>query len=248
MDIVWRSKLPFMRIKLLLLIPIFILFYINGFSQTNTNPQNNNLEFSTGFNSGSLKNLEFAPVSRYDYDGLFYRLNYERKSRNENWFEIQADYLNTELKSDAIPQLNTDYSKIGLGFSYLKQIFSKGSFSTHIGLQSQTTASLYRDNYYLVDQEFGIAGRFTYQLNEKQHLTSKLTIPLVLIRLRGDYGLDAYLVNRYQSALWNLEYGYSISNNFGIRLSYDFKYNRLQIPNAFREVQHQVNLGINYKF
>lgn len=248
MDIVWRAKLSSMKIKLPLLISIFILSYTNGFSQTNTNPKNNNLEFSTGFNSGSLKNLEFAPVSRYDYDGLFYSLNYERKSRNENLFEIQVDYLTTELKSDAIPQLNTDYSKIGLGFSYLKQIFDKDAFSIHIGLQSQTTASLYRDNYYLVDQEFGIASRFTYQLNKKQYLTSKLTIPLVLMRLRGDFGLDAYLVNRYQGALWNLEYGYSISNNFGLRLSYDFKYNRLQIPNAFRELQHQFNLGINYKF
>ncbi|SNY94889.1 hypothetical protein [Flagellimonas pacifica] len=237
-----------MRIKLLLLISIFTLLYTNGFSQTNTDPQNNSLELSTGFNSGSLKNLEFAPVSRYDYNGLFYSLNYERKTRNENLFEIRADYLATELESDAIPQLNTDYSKIGLGFSYLKQIFDKNAFSIHLGLQSQTTASLYRDNYYLVDQEFGVASRFTYQLNRKQHLASKLTVPLVLIRLRGDVGLDGYLLNRYQSALWNLEYGYSISNNFGLRLSYDFKYNRLQIPNAFRELQHQVNLGINYKF
>ncbi|WP_190810233.1 hypothetical protein [Flagellimonas sp. S3867] len=237
-----------MKIKLLHLIPIFILFYTKGFSQKDANPKNNNVEFSTGFNSGSLKNLEFAPVSRYDYNGLFYRLNYERKSRNENLFEIQVDYLTTELKSAAIPQLNTDYSKIGLGLSYLKQIFNKGFFSTHIGLQSQTTASLYRDNYYLVDQELGIATRFTYQLSKKQYLTSKLTIPLVILRLRGDFGLDAYLLNRYQSALWNLEYGYSISNNFGLRLSYDFKYNRLQIPNAFRELQHQVNVGINFKF
>ncbi len=237
-----------MKIKRLLFISSFILFYANGFSQSETEPKNNSIEFSTGYTSGALKNLEFAPVSRYDYHGLSYGLKYERTSKNQNLFEIQLDYLNTELKTDAIPQLNSNYSKIGLGFSYLKQIYNKEAFTIHFGLQSQTTGSLYRGNYYIVDQEFGIAGRFTYRLNQRQYLTSKLSIPLVLMRLRGDFGLDAYTLNRYQSAVWNLEYGYTLSNHFDVNLSYDFKYNRLQIPNAFGELQHQINLGINYKF
>lgn len=239
-----------MKIKLLFLISLFALYYTTGFSQTETNIQKNKLEFSTGINSGSLKNLQFAPVSRYDYNGLVYKLKYERTSKNENLFEIQLDYLNSELKSDKIPELNTDYSKIGLSFSYLKQIYSKGAFSIHLGLQSQTTASLYRNsnNYYLADQEFGIASRFTYQLNDKQTLTSKIAIPLVLFRLTGDIDFNSYSLNRHQSVLWNLEYGHSLSNNLDLKLNYDFKYQRLQIPNTFRELQHQISLGINYKF
>jgi hypothetical protein len=238
-----------MKIKLLFLILIFSLSYTTGFSQTETNTKKNKLKFSTGFNSGSLKNLEFAPVSRYDYNGLVYKLNYERTSKNKNLFEIQLDYLNSELKTDLIPILNADYSKTGLGFSYLKRLYNKNAFSMYLGLQSQTNISFYfNSNYYVVEQEFGIASRFTYQLNKKQYLTSKITIPVALLRVTKNSDFNSYSLNRYQSALWNLEYGYSLSNSFDIKLNYDFKYNRLQIPNAFRELQHQINLGVNYKF
>ena len=239
-----------MKIRLLFQILIFTFFCANGFSQTEKSIIKNSLEFSTGYNSGFLKNLQFAPVSRYDYNDLNYKLSYERISENQNLFKVQLDYLNTELKSEAIPQLNSDYIKVGLGFSYLKLVYNKDAFSIHLGLQSQTTGSFYEkgENYYIADQEFGIASRFTYQLNDKQFLTSKLTIPFVLFRLTGDFGFDTYSLNRYQSASWNLEYSYSIYENVDLTLRYDLKYNRLQIPNAFRELQHQINLGINYKF
>lgn len=238
-----------MKTKLFFLISTLTLSYTVGFSQTATKIDKNKLEFSTGYNSGSLVNLEFAPVSRYDYDGLIYKLDYERTTKKENLFEIQLDYLNSELKTDLIPTLNTDYSKIGLGFSYLKQVYNKKSFSIHLGLQSQTSISLYSNStYYVAYQELGIASRFAYQLSEKQYLSSKLTIPVALLRVTENSDFNTYSLNRYHSALWNLEYGYSLSKHFDIKLNYDFKYNRLQIPNAFRELQHQLNLGINYKF
>ena len=209
----------------------------------------NKLQFTTGFNSGSLKNLEFAPLSRYNYSGLVYKLNYERTTKNKNLFEIQIDYLNSELKTDLIPALNVDYSKTGLGFSYLKQVYNKNSFSIHLGLQSQTTLSLYfNSNYYVAEQEFGIASRFTYKLNKKQYISSKITIPFALIRGTENSSFTTYSLNKYQSALWKLEYGYALSSNFDIKLNYDFKYNRLHISKAFRELQHQINLGISYKF
>lgn len=238
-----------MKIKLLFLISIFAFSYTTGFAQTETKVKKNKLEFSSGFNSGSLKNLEFAPVSRYDYNGLIYKLGYEHTSKNQNLFNIQLDYLSSELKTDLIPILNSDYSKTRLGFSYLKQVYNKNALSIHLGLQSQTNVSLYfNSNYYIAKQEFGIASRFTYQLNKKQSLTSKITIPVAILRVTKNSGFNTYSLNHYQSVLWNLEYGYSLSNNFDIKLNYDFKYDRLQIPNAFRELQHQLNLGINFKF
>ncbi|PIA79596.1 hypothetical protein BFR04_01765 [Gaetbulibacter sp. 4G1] len=238
-----------MKIKLLFLILIFSLSYITGYTQTESNTKKNKLEFSTGYIVGALKNLEFAPIARYNYNGLIYKLNYERISKNQNLFEIQLDYLNSELKTDFIPTLNAGYSKTGLGFSYLKQIYYKNAFSIHLGLQAQTNVSVYSNsNYYAAEQEFGIASRFTYQLNKKQYLTSKIIIPIALLRVTESSGFSTYSLNRYQSALWVLEYGYTFSNNFDLKLNYDFKYNRLQIPNIFRELQHQINLGINYKF
>lgn len=237
-----------MNIKLLIVISVSLLFLSLGHAQTTKNK--NLLEFSIGYNSGSLKNLELAPVARYDYNGILYKLNYERISKRQNIFEVEIDFLEkTALKTNKLSNFNTDILKAGLDFSYLKQLYNKNNFSIHLGLQSRTNISFFYDNsdYSDFHQEFGIASRFKYQLNEIQYLTSKITIPFVLGRV-SKTNTNFFSFNRYQSILWNLKYGYKISEHFDVRATYDFSYNRLQIPSAYREVQHQINIGINYKF
>lgn len=54
-----------MKIKLPLLITTSILFFIVGHTQTG---KKNKLEFSTGFNSCALKNLEVVSLAHYDYN------------------------------------------------------------------------------------------------------------------------------------------------------------------------------------
>jgi len=233
-----------------LIILFFALSYTTGLAQTQTNTKKNNLEFSIGYNSGSLKNLELAPVARYDYNGLVYKLNYERTSKNQNIFEVEIDFLGkTALKTHRLSNFNTKILKAGLDFSYLKQLYNKNDLSIHLGLQSRTNISFFfnKSDYIDFHQEFGIASRFKYQLNEKQYLTSKITIPFVLGRVTNG-NANIFSFNRYQSILWNLKYGYKISENFDVKATYDFSYNRLQVPSAYRELQHQINIGINYKF
>jgi hypothetical protein len=237
-----------MKIKLLFLLLILALSYTTGFSQIKTNTKKNNLEFSTGFNSGSLKNLVFAPISRYDYDGLYYQLKYARTSKKENLFDAQLEYLNSELKSELIPILNADYSKIVLNFSYLKRVYNKNKFAIEIGLQSQTNVSSYLQWWaFDFQQKLGIAGRFSLQVAEKQSLSSKLTLPFIMWRT-STFEENFYSFNSYQSVLWNTEYKYALSNHFDVKANYNFNYDRLQISNAYRELQHQINFGINYKF
>lgn len=216
--------------------------------QSQTTEKKNQLEFSVGNNFGFLKNLEFAPVAMYEYEGLVYKLNYTRTSKNENLFEVKLDYLSAELKTDRLSNLNTDYSNVGLGFSYLKDIYSKDKFTIYVGLQSQTnTCTFNNDDYYTLHQEFGVAGKLKYQINEKQYLSSKLTLPLFLLRVTNAEG-KFYTIDNYQSVLWDLNYGYKLSNHFDVKATYNFNYARLQVPSAYRELQHQLNLGINYKF
>lgn len=235
-----------MKTKLRLLVLFSIFYSTIGIAQEDNTK--NKIEFSIGHTFGHLKNLEFAPVSRYTYNGFVYKLIYKRMSKHQNLFEVTIDYLSSDLKTNVSPNLETDYSKMGVDFLYLKQVYNKSELSIHLGLQSQTNVSLYfHSEYFVMHQEFGLASRFSYQLDEKQHLTSKLTIPIVLIRITNSDG-KFHSLNRYQSVLWNLEYGYSLSKHFDAKISYDFDFDRLQIPNAFRELQHQFNLGINYKF
>lgn len=236
-----------MKIKLLFIISIFVLSFSSVSAQSNIEKKNQ-LEFSTGYNSGSLKNLTFAPVSSYDYNGLNHRLKYVRTNKKGNLFEVQLDYLNSELKSDLIPILNADYSKIVLNISYLKRVYNKNKFAMHVGLQSQTNVTSYIQwQAFDFQQKLGIAGRFTFQVDKKQSLSSKLTIPFVMGRT-STFDENIYSLNSFQSVLLNTEYKYTLSNHFDMKVNYNFNYDRIQTSNAYRELQHQISLGINYKF
>jgi hypothetical protein len=223
--------------------------------QSQTTHKKNQLEFSVGNNFGFLKNLEFAPLVMYEYKGPVYKLDYTRTSKNKNLFEVELDYLKAELKSDVLPNLNNDYAKVGMGLSYLKKICYNDRFAVNLGLQSQTNISIYANknttfnqgDYFTVHQEFGIAGKLSYQLTEKQYLASKFFLPIVLFRATDAEG-KFYALDNYQSILLDFEYGYKLSNHFEAKASYNFNYARLQVPSAYRELQHQLNLGINYKF
>ena len=223
--------------------------------QSQTTQKKNQLEFSVGNNFGFLKNLEFAPIVMYEYQGPVYKLDYTRTSKNKNLFEVEVDYLKAELKSDVLPNLNNDYTKVGMGFSYLKKIYYDDRFAVNLGLQSQTNISIYSNknatfnqgDYFTAHQEFGIAGKLSYQLNEKQYLASKFFLPMVLFRATNSQG-KFYALDNYQNIVLDLEYGYKLSNHFEAKASYNFNYARLQVPSSYRELQHQLNLGINYKF
>lgn len=222
--------------------------------QSQTSQKKNQLEFSVGNNFGYLKNLEFAPIVMYEYQGPVYKLNYTRTSNNKNLFEVEVDYLKAELKSGLLPNLNTDYTTVGMDFSYLKKIYYEDKFAVNLGLQSQTNISVYANknttfnqgDYFTAHQDFGIAGKLSYQLTEKQYLASKFFLPIVLFRVTNADG-KFYTLDNYQRVLLDLDYGYKLSNHFEVRASYNFNYARLQVPSAYRELQHQLNLGINYK-
>ncbi len=237
-----------MKTKLFLLISVFTLSYTTGFTQTETNIKKNSLEFSTGYNSGALKNLVFAPIRRYDYSALNYQFGYTRITKREKLFEVQLEYLNSELETNIIPESNPQYAKIVLNFASLKQVYKHQKVKIHVGLQTQTNVSSYFDwKQYDFQQKLGISGRFSYQINEKHSLSSKLTLPLLMWRT-STFEESFYSLDKYQSILWNTAYKYKLSEHFDLKISYNFNYDRIQISNAYRELQHQINLGINFKF
>ena len=227
---------------------IFLLSITYTLAQEDSIPKKNSLEFSTGYTNGYLKNLSFAPVARYDYSGLNYQLKYNRTTKRDKLFVVQLNYISTELETNIIPEPNPQYSKIVLNVSSLKEIYKNQKLKIHLGLQTQSNVSSFNDwKQYDFQQKLGIAGRFTYQIHNKQSLSSKLTIPLVMLRT-STFDESFYSVGKYQSILWSTDYNYILSNRFDLKASYNFNYDRLQISNAFRELQHQINLGINYKF
>ncbi|MEP3209577.1 MAG: hypothetical protein ABJN95_10330 [Maribacter sp.] len=237
-----------MNIKLLVPLSILALSSSTAVSQTVTDTRQNSLEFSSGYTIGAIKNLSFAPVVRYDYNALNHQFKYVRKTKKDKRFEVQLDYLDTNLKSETIPALNASYAKVVLNFSYLRPVYTKSRWTIHAGLQAQTNVSGYNDwQAYDAQQKFGLAGRFAYQIDQRQYLTSKLTIPFFMLRV-ATFEDSTYSLGRYQGVWCNTEYKYSLSKHFDIKAIYNFHYDRLQISDAYRELQHQLNLGIQFKF
>ncbi len=237
-----------MQTKLLLLITFFTLSYSTTIAQTFSDSKQNSLELSSGYTFGALKNLSFAPVVRYDYNALNHQLKYVRTTNKNKLFEVQLDYLNTDLNSETIPALNASYSKVVLNFTYLRPVYTKNKFSIHAGLQAQTSLSAYNEGQAEDGQQkFGLAGRFAYQIDQRHSLSSKLTIPFFIWRV-ATFEDGTYSLGKYQGLFWNLEYKYSLSKHFDVKANYTFNYNRLQISDAYRELQQQLNLGVNFKF
>ncbi|GAA0732827.1 hypothetical protein GCM10009430_46360 [Aquimarina litoralis] len=237
-----------MKQNQLLIVVICVLSFTNFNGQTLS--KNNSFDFSIGYNVGALKNLEIAPVSRYDYNSAIYKFKYQRITKKEKIFEVQLDYLQSEVENNVSSLLNFEYTKIGISVASLKKIYNKNRLLIHVGLESYSDLSLYDinpNNQFVFDQTLGLSSRFSYQINQKQHLFSKLTLPTLLLRITNS-NANVYSLNRFQSILWKIGYSYSFSEQLSGQLSYDFNYDRLQISNAFRELQYQVNLGINYKF
>ena len=225
--------------------------FISVYAQTSGNPKKKNtFKFSLGYNFGALKNLEIAPISRYDYVGLVYKFGYERISKRQNLLSIEFDYLESQLKTDVIPVLNLNYTKSGLSLSYLKQIYHKDKLSVHLGLKSYTNLSTYlKENISrdISNQSFSIASKFNYSINNKHSLSSKLSIPVILYRATHTSS-EIHSLKKYQSISWDLSYKYSLSSQLQFVFNYNFHYDRVHIISAFREIQQQINLGILFKF
>lgn len=227
-----------------------------GSVQAQTTEKKNHLSFSVGTTYGFLKNLEFAPVVKYEYRGPTYQLHYTHVSKKENLFDVKFDYVSGALQADKLPNLNTDYEKINLGFSYLKKVYGQDRWSAYVGIQSLTSVSIYdnpnttvfnKENYYTFHQELGIGGKLQVQFNDRHGISTQLSVPLLLFRATNAES-KIHSIGKYQSVVWNLEYGFKVSRHFDLKAAYHFNYARLQVPSAYRELQHQFNLGINYKF
>lgn len=230
---------------------LFLIFTLSVsivFSQEDMPQKKNILKFSTGYTIGYLKNLSFAPVSKYDYNAVNFQLGYTRTTKRNKLVEFQLGLFDSELETNIIAEPNPRYSKIVLDISSLKRVYNNSNFKIHLGLQSQTNiAAYYKGDYFDAQQKLGIASRFSYAFSDKQSLSSKLTIPIFLFRA-SSFEDGFYSLGKYQSLLWTTEYNYSLSEHFDITANYNFNYDRLQIFETYRELQHQFNLGINFKF
>ncbi len=209
------------------------------------------IRLEIGYNSGALKNLDLAPVSKYNYTGTTLSVDYIYTTKKQNSYEIELKNLNSVLKSEAIDKLNIAYETMRFNLTYLKKIYSNTSLKINLGPSFQSVFSSYEidKETYLIEfqQQVGIAARVLYQFNNNQYISSKATIPLGILLL-GNINNDLFGPKNYRGVSWSSMYGYTLSERFEVTLDYFFTYTHINIPSTYKEAQHQLAIGINYKF
>lgn len=227
---------------------ITLIFFITNFSLAQKTAFKNEVGLHAGYNFGLYKNLTLSPVSLYKYQSLIYEGNYLRHTKKNRIFEIRIQHWNSKLKSEKIPELNLNYISDRLSLSYLYSISNKNKWIIHSGFFSNTIGASYGEqNAFEFQQKLALTGRIRYQLNNKQYITSQLSVPFLLF-VKGNLDNDIYSFSQYQGYIFNIDYHYSLSNRFSLVSQFHSRYDRIQSTNVFRELQNKITLGINYKF
>lgn len=222
-----------------------------------TTEKRNTASVIIGYNSAALKNLNFAPVYRYDYNGLVYGIQYARTTKRNRLFAAEYKRVSSTLKSKNIPALNADYATSRIGLTYLWRVVNKQPFQAHLGLQWQTVQSKYsvesatdpdtRLLIYDFQQKIGLGAQLSYQFAEKHGLQSKIGIPLMLLQI-GYLDSDLYFLGGHKGILWDTKYTYTLNDKIDLTLLYSFTYDHIDSANTFKEAQFQTMAGFNFKF
>lgn len=226
-----------------------ISFFVTSVSLAQETAFKNEISIYTGYHFGLYKNLTLSPVSLYKYQGAIYEINYLRHTKKNRILEVRFQHWVSKLKSEKIPALNLNYASDRLGFSYLYPISNNNNWTIHTGFFSNTMGASYgKQNAFEFQQKLALTGRISYQINDKQFITSQLSIPFFLF-VRGNLDTDIYsLSKQYLGYVFNIDYYYSLSDRFSIILQYHSRYDKIQSTNVFRELQNKINLGISCKF
>lgn len=228
---------------------LIVSFFIANVSLAQNPIFKNEVGINIGYSFGAYKNLTLSPVSLYEYSGITYDINYLRHTKKQRIVEVRFRHWDAKLKSEKIPELNLDYSGDRLDFNYLYPVINKNKWTIHSGIFTQSISALFENEIILFEmqQKLAFAGRFKYNINNKQVITSQLSIPFLLF-VGGNLDLDFYLINKYQGYLFSLDYQYLLSNRFSIVLQYYSRYDKVQASNIYRELQNQITIGTNFKF
>jgi len=247
--------------------------------ETNEEKQNENrfknqINLNFGYNHGYLKDLNFSPL-RYVDGGLLYGGSYIRKSKN-HIFRFEAHYSADTTSTKGIEAFDSDYQVADVKFAFLQknkrlssdkmEFYFGGQYHFHILYLDWQ----YQESYsFFANHSFDASGIFSYKINNKSQLLTKIDLPILSLVVRPPYnGIDNELLSNNDEGnviglitdgtwgSWNkllsydseFTYQYNISAGFQVTATYKNRYHNTFETNKFVHLQNQFLLGLGFNF
>lgn len=258
-----------MKVNVFTLFLIFIL-KTSAFAQQEKPPSQTYLGLGIGVSLDRLNDTNLSPLNQQG-TALFYRILYERHSRNILKFDIK--YGDGILKSGRKNRLETSYYKGSIGATYLKNLSTNNSTTNvYIG-GTYKLDILYMDWYdqdafsYISTHGLSLDASISQKLTTNQLVQSTISVPVAQYLSRPPYnGIDEYIkenqddpiniifngrltsLKAYKSINWNINYNYQPSNHLNLRLDYDLNIQKAKTISEFKSLSNRISTSILYKF
>ena len=141
-----------------------------------------------GMNQGYFKDLNFSPLN-YTSPGYHFAFYLQKQNEKSYWrIALEADYTN--LQSKVADYLETLYLMPQLQFSWLKKLNLGGDrLSLFVGPQLEGQINYMdwngQDSFsYMFAYSLNAQAIADYQLSERQHISSALSVPLLTLLVR----------------------------------------------------------------
>ncbi len=229
------------------------------------------LGLSAGYNYGWFKDTNYSPLI-YTSKGRLFALTYEHEGKKGNLFQAQLSYSGGEDTTPFSDSFMADFWQGDIELAWLKKLnVANPKTDLYLGGQYHfdLNMNIFIDTDYaftfLFAHRFELKTKLNHQINQKNSFHLSAAIPVASYVVRPPYtgydddldaNQDKYLklvstngdwrtFNKYFAIKFNAGYNYQLTERIGTSINYDFNF---QKESQFKQAQHQVKLGLNYKF
>jgi len=244
-----------------------------GFSEENTNEfkKNKTYSFSLGYEKSYFKDINYSPLNQNGNGGVF-QFQYEKQLKNDNLFSFALDLPFAITQPKIAGHFTAIQTIANIELAYLKKLSIKNDkYQLFTGAQ-------YHTYYHLVFYDgteaftmFGVNGldaaaKLHYQLNEKQSINVKTSLPILAQLVRPPYsGWDKFItdnpgnipkiltrgkitsLNKFFGFNFDLNYEYQYKSNRSLWINYGIRYYTTAELKKSVVLNNQINIGINIK-
>jgi len=239
--------------------------------EINEAPKNKTYAFSLGYERSLFKDINFSPLNNSG-NSVVLDFQYLKQLKNENLFSIAVDLPLGITRPNKLSQFNAIQTIANIEVAYLKKLaLNNTKYQLYAGGQ-------YHTYYHLVFYDgtesftmFGLNGidasaKLTYDLNEKQKLSTKVSLPLIAQLVRPPYtGWDKFItdnstnipkiltrgkitsLNKFFGFNFDLNYAYTYKAKRSVFVNYGMRYYRTNEVKKSIVMNNQINVGINIK-
>lgn len=232
----------------------------------------NQLNLLAGYHQAHFKDINFSPLN-YQASGIGLSISYQRKTRNGNIFYTGIDFSNSTLSNEVSDFFNSDRYLANLSVGYLKKVsLNHPKLAIHFGGQLNANLDVvFYDGTESVTftalHSLDFASQLNYRINDRQRLSSRITLPLAGLLVRPPHtGWNKFVSDNednlprifttgkltslqdFFAFNWRTNYQYDLNNRWTLNAAYQLSYFSTSYINEATIFYNQFSLGITYNF